>query len=51
MAPLIKAFNILNYSAALETAVEKPDHKQLAALKLRLNGCFDLYSLNQNEAL
>ena len=51
MAPLIKAFNILNYSAALETAVEKPDHKQLAALKLRLNGCFDLYSLNQNDAL
>jgi aminoglycoside phosphotransferase (APT) family kinase protein len=45
MAPLIKAFNILNYSAVVETAVEKGDHKQLGELKLRLNGCFDLYSL------
>jgi hygromycin-B 4-O-kinase len=45
MAPLIKAFNILNYTAAVEIAVEKQDHKQLGALKLRLNGCFDLYSL------
>ena len=45
MAPLIKAFNILNYSAALELAVEKQDHKQLSDLKLRLNGSLDLYSL------
>jgi aminoglycoside phosphotransferase (APT) family kinase protein len=45
MAPLIKAFNILNYAPAIESAVEKKDHKALSALKLRLNGCLDLYSL------
>ena len=45
MAPLIKAFNILNYSAVVEIAVEKEDNKQLSELKLRLNGCLDLYSL------
>ena len=45
MAPLIKAFNILNYSAAVEQAVEKEDHRNLNELKLRLNGSLDLYSL------
>jgi hygromycin-B 4-O-kinase len=45
IAPLIKAFNLLNYSAVLEIAVEKNDHKNLSDLKLRLNGNLDLYSL------
>lgn len=45
MAPLIKAFNILNYSTAIEIAVDKDDHKTLDDLKLRLSGCLDLYSL------
>ena len=45
MAPLIKAFNILNYSTAVEIAVTKTDHKTLTDLKLRLSGCLDLYSL------
>jgi len=45
MAPLIKAFNILNYSTAIEIAVTKTDHKTLTDLKLRLSGCLDLYSL------
>ena len=44
MAPLIKAFNILNYTPAVELALEK-DHKTLSELKLRLNGSLDLYSL------
>jgi hygromycin-B 4-O-kinase len=44
MAPLIKAFNILNYSQAIEQAVEKDDNKRLGELKLRLKGCLDLYS-------
>ena len=47
MAPLIKTFNILNYAAAVEIAVEKEDHKSLSELKLRLNGSLDLYSLQR----
>lgn len=47
MAPLIKAFNILNYSQAVELAVDKHDHKSLAEIRLRLKGCFDLYSLSE----
>ena len=47
MAPLIKVFNILNYSTVIETAVEKKDHKTLNELKLRLNGSLDLYSLSR----
>lgn len=46
MAPLIKTFNLLNYSTAIEIAVNKADHKTLADLKLRLSGCLDLYSLS-----
>ena len=45
MAPLIKGFNLLNYSTAIEIAVNKNDHKTLNDLKLRLSGCLDLYSL------
>ena len=45
MAPLVKIFNILNYSVAVETAVEKNDVKTLNDLKLRLNGSLDLYSV------
>jgi hygromycin-B 4-O-kinase len=45
MASLIKAFNILNYSTAIEIAVTKTDHKTLTDLKVRLSGCLDLYSL------
>lgn len=45
MAPLVKIFNILNYSVAVETAVEKNDDKTLNHLKLRLNGSLDLYSV------
>ena len=45
MAPLIRAFNIVNYSNAIERAVEVRDHKTLAEFKLRLNGGLDLYSV------
>jgi hygromycin-B 4-O-kinase len=45
MAPLIKAFNLLNYSTIVELALEKDDHKSLNDLKLRLKGSLDLYSL------
>ena len=45
MAPLIKAFNILNYSSAIERAIETDDHKSLGEIRLRLKGSFDLYSL------
>ena len=45
MANLIRAFNIINYSDAIERAVEVRDHKMLAELKLRLNAGLDLYSL------
>ena len=46
MSPLIKAFNLLNYSTTIELAVEKSDHKSLNDLKLRLKGSLDLYSLS-----
>ena len=45
MAPLIKAFNIINYSNAIESAVETEDHKAIASFRLRLGGALDLYSL------
>jgi hypothetical protein len=45
MANLIRAFNIINYSDAIERAVEVNDHKMLAEFKLRLNAGLDLYSL------
>ena len=44
MAPLIKAFNIINYANAVERAVEVRDNKMLAEFKLRLSGSLDLYS-------
>jgi hygromycin-B 4-O-kinase len=45
MAPLIKAFNLLNYSTAIERAIETDDQKSLGEIRLRLTGCLDLYSL------
>jgi hygromycin-B 4-O-kinase len=45
MSPLIKAFNIVNYSNAISGAVEAGDHKGLAEFRLRLSGALDLYSL------
>ena len=45
MAPLIKAFNILNYARAIEQALADEDDKSLAEIKLRLFGSLDLYSL------
>lgn len=45
MAPLIKAFNILNYSRAIETAIAAEDDSVLGEIKLRLTGSLDLYSL------
>jgi aminoglycoside phosphotransferase (APT) family kinase protein len=45
MAPLIKAFNIINYASAVGLAVETEDHKSIAEFKLRLRGVLDLYSL------
>ena len=45
MAPLIKAFNIVNYSNAIARAVETGDQKSGADFRLRLSGALDLYSL------
>lgn len=45
MAPLVKVFNILNYSQAIARAVESEDPKSLDDIRLRLNGALDLYSL------
>ena len=45
MSPLIKAFNIINYSNAISAAVETGDQKSLAEFRLRLSGALDLYSL------
>lgn len=45
MSDLIRAFNIINYSDAIERAIEVRDHKMLAEFRLRLNAGLDLYSL------
>jgi hygromycin-B 4-O-kinase len=45
MAPLVKAFNILNYQSAIAAAIEKDDQKTLSELRTRLNGTLDLFSL------
>lgn len=45
MAPLIKAFNILNYYGAVSLAVEQDDQQKLTEARLRLNGTLDLFSL------
>ena len=50
MSPLIKAFNVINYSNAVEHAVATGDHKSLAEFRLRLNGDLDLYSLPQSHS-
>lgn len=44
MSPLIKAFNLINYSQAVEIAAARQDQKQLTALRTRLQGSLDLYS-------
>jgi aminoglycoside phosphotransferase (APT) family kinase protein len=43
--PLIKAFNIVNYAAAVDEIAAAKDKKMLAQYRLRLSGAFDLYSL------
>lgn len=50
MSPLIKAFNVINYSNAVEHAVANGDHKGVAEFRLRLNGGLDLYSLPQSHS-
>ncbi len=43
MAPLMKAFNILNYGPVIEGAAEREDKTLLEEYRLRLNGGLDLY--------
>ena len=45
IAPLIKAFNVLNYHGAVAAAIEKNDAQKLAEIRMRLNGTLDLFSL------
>ncbi len=45
MAPFTKAFNIMNYTDAIEEAVKLDDESRLNEFRLRLGGAFDLYSL------
>ena len=45
MAPLIKAFNIVNYIPYLQDLVNRKRKTELAYYKLRLNGYFDLYKM------
>jgi hygromycin-B 4-O-kinase len=44
-APLIKAFNMLNYVPKIERAIRKKDKTSLEGIRLRLAGVFDLYSV------
>lgn len=43
MAPLVKAFNIINYAGAVKSAQESAKH--LGEFRLRLQGMLDLYCL------
>jgi len=45
MSPLIKAFNIINYSNAIEYAFDTEDHKAIGNFRLRLSDALDLYSV------
>jgi hygromycin-B 4-O-kinase len=45
IAPLIKAFNITNYAAAIEGIADAKDSERLEQYRTRLSGAFDLYSL------
>ncbi|HJU91577.1 MAG TPA: aminoglycoside phosphotransferase family protein [Pyrinomonadaceae bacterium] len=49
MSPLIKAFNIVNYSNAIAQAGDTGDDKSLAEFRLRLSGALDLYSLTNAQ--
>ncbi len=44
-APLIKAFNVLNYSPEAERLAAEKDTTAIARFRLRMTGIFDLYSL------
>jgi hygromycin-B 4-O-kinase len=43
-APLIKAFNMLNYVSDVKEALRNKDKTSLERIRLRLAGVFDLYS-------
>ena len=45
IAPLIKAFNIINYAPTVEGMANSKDKKNLEQYRLRLGGALDLYSL------
>src|SRR5688572_10591273 len=42
--PLVKAFNVTNYAAAIEEAVRSKDKARLDQFRTRLSGTLDLYS-------
>ena len=44
IAPFVKAFNLLNYTAAIELAGKGKDKEALERMRGRLGGGFDLYS-------
>ncbi len=45
LAPLMKAFNIVNYAPEVRRAAAAGDSATLDRLRMRLNGALDLYSL------
>ena len=44
LAPFVKAFNLLNYTDAINRATQAKDKRELERLRTRLSGMFDLYS-------
>lgn len=47
LAPLVKAFNIINYAAPIEEMANSDDAAGLERYRTRLSGALDFYSLNQ----
>ena len=45
IAPLVKAFNIINYAPTVEVMANAKDTKQLEEYRIRLGGGLDLFSL------
>ncbi len=45
MAPVLKAFNIINYAPFVAHAAEKKDESLLEQYRTRFSGALDLYSL------
>jgi hygromycin-B 4-O-kinase len=48
LSPGIKALNLINYVPYMEGAIEKKDKEALESIRLRLHGCLDMYTFDED---